>query len=77
MGLFKKITLNQGDAVFFNAYIPHRSDKNLSKKTRSQIYLTYNLKSDGNFRKAYFNEKRINLPPNNERDEKKLYKYKI
>ena len=74
---FKKIILNPGDIVFFNAYIPHKSGKNFSKLSRTQIYLTYNIKKDGNFRKAYFNEKRINFPPNNERKEKKLYKYKI
>jgi ectoine hydroxylase-related dioxygenase (phytanoyl-CoA dioxygenase family) len=29
---FKKIPLNEGDVVFFNHYIPHRSPANLSKK---------------------------------------------
>ncbi len=74
---FKKIELNVGDIVFFNGYIPHRSGKNVSKSNRSQIYLTYNIKKDGNFRKAYFSEKRINFPPNNERKQNKNYNYKI
>ncbi len=74
---FKKIELDSGDVVFFNAYIPHRSGKNLSKLNRSQIYLTYNKKKDGNFRKIYFAEKRVNYPPNNERELNKSYSYKI
>ena len=75
--VFKKIELESGDVVFFNAYIPHRSGKNISNQRRSQIYLTYNKKKDGNFRNIYFKEKRINYPPNNERISKKIYRYKI
>ena len=75
--IFKKFLLGPGDIVFFNAYIPHRSSKNQSKSSRRQIYLTYNFKKHGNFRNSYFSEKRINFPPNSERDEKKIYKYKI
>ena len=75
--LFKKLFLNPGDVVFFNAYIPHKSGKNQSNLRRSQIYLTYNKKKDGNFRGIYFDKKRINYPPNNERDHGKNYVYKI
>ena len=75
--LFKKLFLNSGDVVFFNAYIPHKSGKNQSNLRRSQIYLTYNKKKDGNFRNIYFDKKRINYPPNNERDYNKDYVYKI
>ena len=74
---FEKIELESGDAVFFNAYIPHRSGKNKSNQKRSQIYLTYNKKRDGNFRNIYLDEKRINYPPNNERNDSNTYSYKI
>ncbi len=74
---FKNIELDPGDVVFFNHYIPHRSKPNKSNLNRSQLYVTYNLKKDGNFRKKYFKEKRISFPPNNERPEGKKFKYKI
>lgn len=74
---FKSIELNPGDVVFFNHYIPHRSSPNKSKLNRTQLYITYNLKKDGNFRKKYFKEKRISFPPNNERAEGTKFEYKI
>ena len=74
---FKKIPLNIGDVVFFNHYIPHRSKANLSKKGRMQLYITYNLAKDGNFRKKYFKEKRLSYPPNNERTPGLNFEYKI
>ena len=39
---------------FFDSYTPHRSGKNLSKKPRRMIYLTYNAKKDGNLKRKYF-----------------------
>ena len=39
---FKKLLLGVGDLVFFNSYTPHFSYSNNSKKSRSQVYLTYN-----------------------------------
>ena len=42
-----------------------------------QMYITYNLKKDGNFRKKYFKEKRISFPPNNERPSGVKFNYKI
>lgn len=74
---FQKMPLNIGDVIFFNHYIPHRSKSNLSKKSRIQLYLTYNLSKDGNFRKKYFKDKRISFPPNNERSLNTKYEYKI
>ena len=74
---FKSFELNPGDLVFFNHYIPHRSKPNKSSSNRTQLYITYNLKKHGNFRKKYFKEKRISFPPNNERPKGKKFKYKI
>ena len=74
---FRYVELDVGDAVFFNHYVPHRSNSNKSLKTRTQLYITYNLKKAGNYRKKYFREKRRNFPPNNERTDKKNYKYLI
>ena len=74
---FEKFELDIGDIVFFNSYVPHRSKSNFSNKGRSQIYLTYNKKVDGNFRKKYYEEKRLSFPPNNERLKNKKYIYQI
>ena len=74
---FKPMQLDEGDVVFFNSYVPHRSGPNLSNNSRAQIYVTYNKKIDGNFRKKYFAEKRVNYPPNNERLSGKDYRYKV
>ena len=74
---FKSIELNPGDIVFFNHYIPHRSKPNKSNLNRTQLYITYNLKKDGNFRKKYFKEKRASFPPNNERPQGLKFEYKI
>ena len=74
---FKKFELSEGDIVFFNNYIPHKSMPNKSKKSRIQIYLTYNAYSAGDFRKKYIEEKRKSYPPNNERKQGLEYSYKI
>ncbi len=74
---FKKIELNPGDVVIFNHYVPHKSKPNKSNLNRTQLYVTYNLKKDGNFRKRYFKDKRISFPPNNERAQGMKFEYKI
>ena len=74
---FKSFELDPGDIVFFNHYIPHRSKPNKSKLNRAQLYITYNLKKDGSFRKKYFKEKRISFPPNNERPQGSNFEYRI
>jgi len=74
---FKNVELDVGDVVFFNSYVPHRSKPNLSNNSRAQIYVTYNKKTDGNFRKKYFDAKRVSYPPNNERLLGVNYKYKV
>lgn len=74
---FKYFKLNIGDVIFFNSYIPHKSSFNKNKNSRIQMYLTYNKKKDGNFRKKYLSEKIISYPPNNMRKKGIKYSYKI
>ena len=62
-----------GDVIFFDSYVPHRSDINLSTFTRRNLYLTYNPKSLGTFREKYYEEKRKSFPPECERDPNKDY----
>ena len=62
-----------GDMIFFDSYVPHRSDINNSDFTRRNLYLTYNPISLGSFRERYYEEKRIAFPPECERDPNKDY----
>jgi len=74
---FIKLLLGEGDLVFFNSYTPHFSYSNNSKKSRSQIYLTYNKAKDGKFRSKYIKDKKKSYPPDNERLANKQYFYKV
>tara|TARA_B100000767_G_C19681259_1_gene499670 strand:+ start:73 stop:831 length:759 start_codon:yes stop_codon:yes gene_type:complete len=73
----KIIELKTKDALFFNSFIPHQSKPNKSNKGRAQLYVTFNKKSDGNFRKIYLEDKLKNFPPNNLRQTNKKYSYKV
>ena len=66
---WKPILSTKKDLVIFDAFVPHRSDINRSTSSRRIIYLTYNKSTEGNFYKAYFDKKRIELPPDFERNE--------
>lgn len=67
--VFEKIPTEVGDVLFFDHYTPHQSKSNNSNKPRSNIYLTYNLASEGDHRMQYLARKRRELPPDNERKE--------
>ncbi len=66
---FEKVPTEIGDVLFFDHFTPHQSKPNKSNKPRSNIYLTYNLLSDGDHRNEYLDRKRRELPPDNERYE--------
>ena len=66
---FEMVPTEIGDILFFDHFTPHQSKPNNSDKPRSNIYLTYNLLSEGDHRNEYLNRKRRELPPDNERKE--------
>jgi len=74
---FKSFIMSPGDVVFFNGFIPHKSNANIGKKSRIQAYLTYNKFSDGSFRKKYLEDKAISFPPNELRDKNRKYLYQV
>lgn len=75
---FKNLLLGVGDVVLFNSFTPHYSNSNESKSDRSQIYLTYNKKKDGNFRSKYISDKRKTYPPHNQQNFNiNKYMYKV
>jgi hypothetical protein len=66
-----------GDVLFFDSYAPHASKPNLTDAPRRILYLTYNLKADGDHRARYYAEKRANFPPEIEREAGKDYKFRV
>ena len=66
---FENVPTEIGDCLFFDHFTPHQSKPNKSDKSRSNIYLTYNLLSEGDHRIEYLDAKRRGLPPDNERHE--------
>jgi hypothetical protein len=66
-----------GDVIFFDSYIPHRSQPNLTNEQRRILYMTYGKASEGDHRAAYYADKRKNYPPDCERDPNKEYSFKV
>ncbi|HEY4263774.1 MAG TPA: phytanoyl-CoA dioxygenase family protein [Micropepsaceae bacterium] len=66
-----------GDVIFFDSYVPHSSQPNLTSDARRILYLSYNRLSDGDHRLQYFAEKRANFPPDIERAPGKDYKFRV
>ena len=75
--LWETVEMNPGDTAIFHDYCPHRSSQNLSNKKRRMLFLTYNPKKFGNFRKKHFEDKRKNFPPDIERQAGKKYTYHV
>lgn len=71
------IPTEPGDVLFFDSYVPHASEPNLTEQTRRILYLTYNRLSDGDHRDLYFAEKRANFPPDIERVPGVEYKFRV
>ena len=66
---FVPLIAARGDTIFFDGFLPHKSDANTGERSRRNIYLTYNRISEGNKRNEYLAAKRRGLPPDNERKE--------
>ena len=66
---FEMVPTEIGDVLFFDHFTPHQSKPNNSDKSRSNIYLTYNLLSEGDHRNEYLDKKRHDFPPDAERKE--------
>ena len=66
---WEPLLTNTSDLIIFDAYVPHRSGPNLSDNPRRVLYFTYNLKEDGEHYDEYFKRKRIEFPPDFERDQ--------
>jgi hypothetical protein len=56
-----------GDLIVFDSYVPHLSGPNRSGGPRRAHYVTYNRRSDGDRRAAYYERKRALFPQECER----------
>jgi 2-aminoethylphosphonate dioxygenase len=61
------------DVLIFDSYVPHRSFENKTEDPRRIFYFTYNSKEYGDLYNKYLVKKRIEFPPDIERDKDKTY----
>jgi hypothetical protein len=66
-----------GDVLFFDSYVPHKSEPNTTDKPRRVLYATYAKASEGDWRERYYADKRAAFPPEAERAPGTNYEYKI
>ena len=59
--------MNPGDCLFFNSFVPHKSNINFSKESRKAIYLTFNNAEEGDLRNSYCAARSKNLKINKDR----------
>ncbi len=52
------VPTDPGDILLFSSYVPHQSSVNCSCQPRRIIYLTYNARSQGDWREQYYTDKR-------------------
>src|SRR5207245_2487211 len=63
----EELLAEPGDAIVFDAWVPHQSGPNRSAGPRRSYYLTFNPASAGDRRAAYYARKRECFPPEYER----------
>jgi hypothetical protein len=73
----KSVPTAPGDAIFFDSYVPHASQPNLTERPRRILYLTYNLASDGDHRVRYYADKYTAFPPDIDRDPAQTYIFRV
>lgn len=61
------------DLLIFDSFIPHKSEKNTTDTSRRNFYFTYNNSYFGDIYEEYFKRKRIEFPPDIERDDNMDY----
>jgi len=66
-----------GDLVFFDCYVPHASEPNMSDRIRRLYFATYNRLSEGDHLVRYYADKRKSYPPDIERVPGKEYVFRV
>ena len=73
--VWKSIETTNRDLLFFDSFVPHRSHKNNTDKSRRVFYFTYNPVEFGDYYQYYYEKKKAEFPPDIERDPLKDYNY--
>jgi hypothetical protein len=73
----KPFPARPGDAIFLDSFAPHASGPNLTLEPRRILYLTYNLKAQGDQRARYYRDKHASFPPDIDRDVSRVYKFRV
>lgn len=66
-----------GDIIYFDSYAPHASEPNLTDQSRRLYFATYNRLSEGDHLTSYYAAKRKSFPPDIEREQGKVYVYRV
>ena len=66
-----------GDVVFFDCYVPHASEPNLTNSTRRLYFATYNRRSEGDHMQRYYADKYKNYPPDIDRIPGREYVFRV
>jgi 2-aminoethylphosphonate dioxygenase len=74
---FIAVPTRPGDVVFFDSFVVHRSQPNLTAQGRRVLYVTYNRASDGDHRARYYADKRASFPPDIDREPGVEYKFRV
>jgi len=74
---YRLIEAQPGDVVLFDCYVPHGSPANNTNAARRNLYLTFNRRSDGDHRLAYYRDKWQNYPPNTRDDARDRSTFKV
>lgn len=74
---FTSLPTEPGDVVFFDSFVVHQSQANLSPHGRRVLYVTYNKAADGDHRTQYYADKRASFPPDIDRQPGVTYRYRV
>ncbi len=58
---WEAVAVQAGDTLWFHSRTPHRSGPNRSDRSRRALYPTYNARSEGDLRAAYYRQKASEL----------------
>jgi ectoine hydroxylase-related dioxygenase (phytanoyl-CoA dioxygenase family) len=58
---WEPVEVRAGETLWFHSRTPHRSGPNLGALPRRALYPTYNARSEGDLRAAYYDQKRAEL----------------
>jgi len=58
---WEPVEVEPGDVLWFDSYTPHHSGPNATDRSRRALYLTYNPRSAGDLRAAYYADKAAEL----------------